>query len=70
MKNADHPFFRPLWRRIALVAGCLAWAGFEFYNGSRNWGLIALAFAAYGAWEYLWVYKPPQDGPDQSLPKE
>ena len=27
MKDVDHPFFRPLWRRIALVAVCLGWAG-------------------------------------------
>ncbi|MGN6536990.1 MAG: DUF3329 domain-containing protein [Mesorhizobium sp.] len=71
MKDADHPFFRPLWRRVVVVVVCLSWAGLEFYNGSQTWGLIALAFAAYGAWQYLWLYKPPGDQPsDPSLPKE
>ena len=43
-----------------LVAVCLGWAGLEFYGGSPNWGMIALAFAGYAAWQYLWLYKPPK----------
>jgi len=71
MKDADHPFFRPLWRRIALVLVCLGWAGLEFYGGSHNWGMIALGFAAYAAWQYLWLYKPPEDGaPERQSPKD
>ena len=61
MKDVDHPFFRPLWRRIALVAICLGWAGLEFYGGSQTWGMIALGFAVYGAWQFLWMYRPPKD---------
>ncbi|RVD37518.1 DUF3329 domain-containing protein, partial [Mesorhizobium sp. M4A.F.Ca.ET.020.02.1.1] len=30
MKDYEHPFFRPLWRRIAVVAVCLAWSVIEF----------------------------------------
>lgn len=71
MKDVDHPFFRPLWRRIALVVACLGWAGLEFYGGSPNWGMIALAFAAYGAWQYLWLYKPSKDeAPEPTATRE
>jgi hypothetical protein len=71
MKDIDHPFFRPLWRRVALVVMCVAWAAMEFYGGSRNWSMIALGFAAYAAWQFLWMYKPPADDePEQTLPKE
>jgi hypothetical protein len=63
MKDADHPFFRPLWRRIAVVAACVVWAGLEYYGGSQNWALIALGFAAYGAWQFLYAYKPPSGEP-------
>ncbi len=66
MKDADHPFFRPLWRRVALVAVCLSWAALEFYGGSQNWALIALVFAGYGAWQYLYAYKAPE--PDRPQP--
>ena len=71
MKDVDHPFFRPLWRRIALVAVCLAWAGLEFYGGSQTWSMIALGFAVYGAWQFLWMYTPPKDdAPDQKPTEE
>jgi hypothetical protein len=62
MKDHDHPFLRPLWRRIALVVVCLGWAALEFFGGSPTWMMIALAFAAYGAWQYLYLYKPPLEG--------
>lgn len=67
LKDSEHPFFRPLWRRIALVAVCAGWAVLEYVGGSPTWGMIALAFTAYGAWQFLYLYKPadesePADG--------
>lgn len=59
--DAEHPFFRPLWRRVLVVAFCFGWAGFEFYNGSQTWGLIALAAAAYGVWSLFIAYNPPPE---------
>jgi hypothetical protein len=58
MANEDHPFLRPLWRRIALVAFCVAWAIFEVVYGQSFWAMIATAMAAYGAWIFLIAYKP------------
>lgn len=58
MKNNEHPFFRPLWRRIAVVAGCFIWAGIEYVGGSQSWTMIALAFGLYGAWQFFYAYKP------------
>ncbi|TIT56050.1 MAG: DUF3329 domain-containing protein, partial [Mesorhizobium sp.] len=37
MKDYEHPFFRPLWRRIAVVAVCLAWSVIEFASGTPFW---------------------------------
>lgn len=62
MKDQDHPFLRPLWRRIALVAFCAGWAVFEYANGATGWAALAAAMAAYGAWQYLFAWpKPPAD---------
>jgi len=58
-KDTEHPFFRPLWRRIALVAFCLIWAAIEFATNSPTWGMIMLGFSAYAAWQYLFRYAPP-----------
>ncbi|TYB89256.1 DUF3329 domain-containing protein [Oceaniovalibus sp. ACAM 378] len=46
MFNFDHPFYRPLWRRIAITGFCLVWAVFEFAQGAPVWAMI---FAGLGA---------------------
>jgi hypothetical protein len=61
MKDAQHPFFRPLWRRIAIVVVCLGWAGLEFWSSQPFWGTIALGMAGYGAWSFLLNYKEPAE---------
>lgn len=66
--DAEHPFFRPLWRRVAVVAFCFGWAGLEFYNDSQTWGLIALAAAAYGIWTFFISYKPLPDVAEEKDP--
>lgn len=63
MKDNEHPFFRPLWRRVAIVAACALWAILEFVNGSHLWGLGALAFAGYGVWQFFVRYDPPPQDP-------
>lgn len=60
MRDADHPFFRPLWRRIAIVAVCAIWGTVEYVHGQQLWGTIAFGFAAYGAWQFLLNYKPSE----------
>ena len=60
-KDAQHPFFRPLWRRIAVVAACLVWAGVEAVAGDPTWMMITLAIGAYGAWTFLLRYEPPAE---------
>lgn len=63
MADRDHPFLRPLWRRIVLVAGCVAWAVIEYVNGAQGWAALAGGMAVLGAWQFLIAYpKPPADG--------
>lgn len=70
MKDSEHPFFRPLWRRVAVVAVCVVWAGIEFATGTSTWGMIALGFAAYGVWQFFIAYKPVKNGPMENVPVE
>ena len=63
MKDAEHPFFRPLWRRIALVAICAGWTAFEAWNGDGFWLALAGGMTAYGAWVFLLNYKGPAETP-------
>lgn len=50
----NHPFYRPLWRRVALVATTVLWAGFEvFYTRDGFWTVLAIAVMAYCIWTFL-----------------
>lgn len=49
----DHPFFEPLWRRIAIVVFCLAWAAFEFATGATFWGVLFGGFGLVSAWGFF-----------------
>lgn len=51
--DSNHPFFRPLWRRVAILVVVLAWSLFEWWNGETIWGLMTLAIAAYGFWVFF-----------------
>ncbi len=59
-RDAEHPFFRPLWRRVLLVLFCALWAAFELATGSPGWALMAGFMAAYGAWIFLIAYRLPE----------
>ena len=65
-KDSSHPWFRPLWRRVAVVLFCFAWAIFEFATGTPFWGVIALGFAGYGIWQFFIIYDASEAaGPDK-----
>jgi hypothetical protein len=49
--DADHPFFRPVWRRWATALVPLCWAVAEISMGNTGW---AAAFGAVGAYAF-WV---------------
>lgn len=55
MKNSDagHPFFKPLWRRIATVAFVAAWFGFEAYQQDSVWTIISAGMLGYAIWTFL-----------------
>ena len=65
MRDNEHPFFRALWRRIAIVAVCIGWAILEFASNAQTWGFITLAFSGYAIWQFLINYKPPAEGPKE-----
>jgi len=63
--DPDHPFYRPLWRRVLLVGACAAWTGVEFYNGEQTWGMIFLAVTAYTFANLILFFKPSAPKPPQ-----
>ena len=45
-----HPWFRPLWRRVAVTAVCVAWAVFETVYGETPWDWIAFGAVGFAVW--------------------
>ncbi len=64
-KDTDHPFFKPLWRRILIVVFCFSWSGFEYSQGNPTWALITLAIAVYALWTFIISYKSQDDSQQQ-----
>jgi hypothetical protein len=58
--DLNHPFFRPLWRRVLVVAVCLAWAAFEFTTGSPFWGVLFGGIGLVCAWAFFLAWDPDQ----------
>lgn len=56
MKIAEqkHPFYKPLWRRIVIIATIAAWFGIELaQGGSGLWAVLAGGILAYAIWVFL-----------------
>jgi len=55
MKFLDpaHPYFRPLWVRILVVAVALLWAIAELIFGSPGWAIVFAAAGLYALWEFV-----------------
>ena len=62
--DTDHPFFRPLWIRILLVAICVGWGVLEFATASPFWGVLFLGLGAYAAWGFFFDVDPDRHGKD------
>ncbi|MFN4142259.1 DUF3329 domain-containing protein [Aestuariivirga sp.] len=58
-----HPFYKPLWRRIAIVAVVAAWLALEIYRGSESlWIMIAAGMLAYAVYTFFIAW--PKDAPE------
>jgi hypothetical protein len=58
--DTNHPWFRPLWVRLLVTALPVAWALFEFVDGSPFWGVLFLALGVYAAWEFFFASRGGQ----------
>ena len=44
-------FFRPVWKRVAVVLVCIGWSIFEFASGTPFWGIIFGGIGVYALWQ-------------------
>jgi hypothetical protein len=67
-RQTDHPFFKPLWIRLLIIAAAAGWGIFEFIGGSAGWGVLFLGFAAYSAWGFFVTFNPDPPKPEIAEP--
>ncbi|MBF9044295.1 hypothetical protein HKCCE4037_13210 [Rhodobacterales bacterium HKCCE4037] len=60
--DASHPFFRPAWRRYAIVAACFAWATFEMSQDNDIWAYLFAGIGGYLAYNLIFTFRnePPE----------
>jgi hypothetical protein len=67
LKEQQHPFYKPLWRRVAIVAVTVGWLVFELMTGaSPMWVMVAVGFLAYSL--YIFFITWPKNGPKDDAP--
>ena len=58
MFDLDHPWFRPLHRRVLTCALALGWGAFELFTGSPGWAILFLAVGAYAVFRLFLAFDP------------
>jgi hypothetical protein len=62
----NSPFYRPLWRRVAITAVVALWLGFEIYfQGDSLWIAIAAVALCYALWIFFLSWPKTPDNPPQ-----
>ncbi len=56
--DPNHTFYRPLWRRVVIVAICLSWAIVEASTSEPFWAILVGAVGIYAAWTLLLNFNP------------
>lgn len=54
LTDAGHPFYKPLWRRIAIVAVVALWAAYEVLVSKEPlWIVLSIGMLAYALWTFV-----------------
>lgn len=51
--DADHPWFRPMWRRVLMVAIPATIAAVDIYYGNFGWALMFGGLGAYAVYIFF-----------------
>ena len=63
----NHPFFRPLWIRVLIVASCLGWTAVEILGGSPGWAMLFGAVGLYAGYAFFFDFHPRE--PESKEPR-
>ena len=69
MLGLDHPTFKPVWVRVAVVVFCTVWSIGEFFIGDTSWG-IGIGILAVVCAYYFAVIDYTNDGTSRTTDGE
>ena len=55
------PFFRPMWRRVAVIIFLAIWLFIEISSGSEWWALLVGGIGAYAVYVFFFDFRLPDD---------
>lgn len=67
--DIQHPFFNPLWRRIAVTTVCALWGLYEWSQDAQIWAILFGAIAVYCAHQFFWAWQPSSLDDDANPPR-
>ncbi|MEZ5732502.1 MAG: hypothetical protein R3D97_09260 [Paracoccaceae bacterium] len=59
--DVQHPWFRPLWRRVFVAGVTLGWAVLEFAMGGPFWGMLFGSLGVYLLHQFFIAFDPRED---------
>ncbi|WIY54006.1 hypothetical protein O9Z70_05615 [Devosia sp. YIM 151766] len=67
LKQNDLNWFRPLWRRVAVVLFLAAWLVWEvLFTGEQLWMILVGAALAYALYNFFYAF--PKENSDGQIP--
>jgi hypothetical protein len=68
--DLEHPSFKPLWVRVAVVAVCVLWGLFELAQGNTLWAVIFLGLGAVCGYRFAVIDYTAIPDRDKSISDE
>jgi hypothetical protein len=64
VRSQDVTWFRPLWRRLAVIGFLVVWLAWELlWTQDRLWGVLVGAILAYSLYRFFYAF-PKDDAAD------
>ncbi|WP_332686876.1 DUF3329 domain-containing protein [Devosia sp.] len=69
LKQNDLNWFRPLWRRVAVVVFLTAWLAWELiWTRDSFWGFLVGAALAYSLYNFFYAFPKEETDNEQNQP--
>jgi hypothetical protein len=56
--DLDNVFYRPLWIRLTITLGCIAWGLVEVAMGNSFWAILFLGIGLFTGYRFFVTFNP------------